>query len=81
MFSPHKNVGKQIIKINLHNISSDKYLHFFRIGLANKVLKYFRQLKLTSTDNFFPALKITPKIFYLINPFKFTSFNIELGNF
>ena len=30
-FLPYKSIGKQFVKINWHNISSDKYFYFHKI--------------------------------------------------
>ena len=57
----NKSVGKQFVTINLLNISSEKYLHFF--SKVNETSKNFQLLQLTSTDNFFCALKTTSRYF------------------
>ena len=46
---PYNNIGIQLVGTNLHNISSDKCLHFRNV--ANEALDYFLQFKSIFTEN------------------------------
>ena len=54
-------MGKQFVSINLHNNSSDKYLHF--CNMANDDPRNFLQLTSTFKHSLVPAVKITPRYF------------------
>ena len=67
----YKSICKQFLKVNLHNISRDKYLHFAEKHMKNLKISS-KRLILTFTYNF-SLHKNNIMTFYLINPIKFTS--------
>ena len=58
---PKNNIGKQLVRTNLHNMSLDKYLYF--CIMANEALKNFLPFKSVLTDNLLPATKTTLEYF------------------